>query len=276
MSDPRLRGALWAAALMAAGVLLLLFNLGLLAPYAPWPQVLLICAAVAGAVVLLATFTRHTAEWWRVIPAWTLLALGGIVALTLLPGMERFMAALVFLGLACSFAHIYLLDRGERWWAIIPGGFMLALGGVLALSAVVDQVDLLAAALFFGLGAVFFVLYWLDMRRRQWWALIPGSVLVIFGALILTPSQEQELPLLRWWPLALILLGVVVAVRSQRRRPVERMEVHAARRTPVAPPPGSKRGAAPAAAAPPAGARLGEYTQPAPGATVEVLPDIDE
>lgn len=51
---------------------------------------------------LLLTFTRHTGEWWRVIPAWTLLALGGIVALTLLPGTERLMAALVFLGLACE------------------------------------------------------------------------------------------------------------------------------------------------------------------------------
>ncbi len=272
MTDPRVRGALWATALVVSGVLLLLFNLGVLAPYAPWPQVVLICAAVAGAVVLFATFTRHAAEWWRLIPAWTLLALGGIVALTLLPGTERFMAALVFLGLACGFAHSYLLDRAERWWAIIPGGFMLALGGVLALSARVEQVDLLAAVLFFSLGAVFFLLYWLDQRRRQWWALIPGSVLVIFGALVLTPSQDSELPLLRWWPAVLILFGMVVAVRSQRRRPVERLELHAA--------PGTvsqrKRSAAPADPAPAPRPRLGDYTQPAPGATVEVLPDIED
>ncbi len=69
MTDPRVRGALWATALVVSGVLLLLFNLGVLAPYAPWPQVVLICAAVAGAVVLFATFTRHAAEWWRLIPA---------------------------------------------------------------------------------------------------------------------------------------------------------------------------------------------------------------
>ena len=272
MSDPRVRGALWAAALVVSGVLLLLFNLGVLAPYAPWPQVVLICAALAGAVVLFATFTRHVAEWWRLIPAWTLLALGGIVALTLLPGTERFMAALVFLGLACGFAHSYLLDRGERWWAIIPGGFMLALGGVLALSTRVEQVELLAAVLFFSLGATFFLLYWLDQRRRQWWALIPGSVLVIFGALVLTPSQESDLPLLRWWPVTLILIGLLVAFRSQRRRPVERLEMHAAPGTTTQ----RKRAGAPANAALPAQPRLGDYTQPAPGATVEVLPDIED
>ena len=182
------------------------------------------------------------------------------------------MAALVFLGLACGFAHSYLLDRAERWWAIIPGGFMLALGGVLALSARVEQVDLLAAVLFFSLGATFFLLYWLDQRRRQWWALIPGSVLVIFGALVLTPSQESDLPLLRWWPVTLILIGLLVAFRSQRRRPVERLEMHAAPGTTTQ----RKHAGAPANAALPAQPRLGDYTQPAPGATVEVLPDIED
>ena len=176
------------------------------------------------------------------------------------------------IGLACGFAHSYLLDRGERWWAIIPGGFMLALGGVLALSTRVEQVELLAAVLFFSLGATFFLLYWLDQRRRQWWALIPGSVLVIFGALVLTPSQESDLPLLRWWPVTLILIGLLVAFRSQRRRPVERLEMHAAPGTTTR----RKHAGAPASAALPAQPRLGDYTQPAPGATVEVLPDIED
>jgi hypothetical protein len=271
MADPRMRGGLWAAALIVSGILLLLFNLGVLAPYAPWPQVVLICAAVAGAVVLFATFTRHAAEWWRLIPAWTLLALGGIGALTLVPGSERLMAALVFLGLACGFAHSYLLDRAERWWAVIPGGFMLALGGVLALSAVIEEMDRLTAFLFFALGAVFFLVYWLDPRRRQWWALIPGSVLVVFGALVLTPGQENELPLLRWWPLLLIAAGALTAYRSLRRPRPERLELHAAPNTMT-----SRKQTGSPAASPASRPRLGDYTQPAPGATVEVLPDIEE
>lgn len=272
MADPRVRGVLWAGVLVASGILLLLFNLGVLTPYAPWPQVILVCAALAGAVVLFASFTRHAAEWWRLIPAWTLVALGGIVGLTLLPGTERLMAALVFLGLACGFGHIYLLDRGERWWAIIPGGFMLALGGVLALSAWVEQVELLAAALFVTLGAVFFLLYWLDRRRRQWWALIPGSVLVVFGALVLTPGAESDLPLLRWWPVLLILIGLLVAVRSRRRRPAERLELHAAPGT--SSPRGRKQPQPEAAAS--SRSRLGDYSQPAPGASVEVLPEDED
>lgn len=142
-----------------------------------WPQVVLICAALAGAVVLFATFTRHVAEWWRLIPAWTLLALGGIVALTLLPGTERFMAALVFLGLACGFAHSYLLDR---WRALVgnhPGGFMSALGGVLAAAPVPKRsisggsalfLSLLGAASFFTLlaGSAAAPMVGVDSRQR--------------------------------------------------------------------------------------------------------------
>jgi hypothetical protein len=96
-------------------------------------------------------------------------------------------------------------------------------------------------------------------------------VLVVFGALVLTPGQENELPLLRWWPLLLIAIGGLTAYRSLRRPPPERLELHAAPHTTAQ----RKRTDSPMES-PPARPRLGEYTQPAPGATVEVLPDIEE
>jgi hypothetical protein len=107
--------------------------------------------------------------------------------------------------------------------------------------------------------------------------LIPGGVLIIFGALVVTPGQESNLPLLRWWPMLLILLGVIVAWRSRRARPVERLELHAAPnaanpRKRTSPPADAATGAA----APSGRTRLGDYSQPAPGATVEVLPDLDD
>lgn len=194
MSDPRRRGLLWSLALIVGGVLLLLFNFGVLADFAPWPQVLLGAGGFAAAGYFFFGFMRNSRDWWRLIPAWTLAALTGMILLTLAPAVDpQLVAAVLFVGLAMAFVHVYLLDRSERWWALIPGGFLLVLGAVIALSGRIAQLDLLATVLFVGLGAVFFLLYWLDSQRRQWWAVVPGGVLVIFGVLALATSAPAPI-----------------------------------------------------------------------------------
>ena len=76
---------------------------------------------------------------------------------------------------------------------------------------------------------------------------------------------------MRWWPLLLVLVGIVVALRGGRRARPERLTVNAAR-----PPQRTPAKNAGALSATPSRSALGEYTQPAPGATVEVLPDQDD
>ena len=185
---------------------------------------------------------------------------------TVEPGL---LAAVLFVGLALGFAHVYLLDRRERWWAVIPGGFMLVLGLVLGLSSRIDRTETLAALLFGGLGLVFFVLYLVD-RRRQWWALFPGSVLVVSALLAATAGQEGGRPWLRWWPTLLIVAGIFLGWRAWRRPKPEKLAVQDVTRSQAL---ANKRKPAPAPAAKPA---LGDYNGPAPGATVEILPDTDD
>lgn len=272
MSDPRLRSIAWGVLLIGGGVLLLLFEFGVLAPYSPLVQFILAGAFVLAAIIFFGTFARTPADWWRVIPGWTLLGLAVVLVLSTLAVDQRWLGATVFFGLALAFAHVYVLDRGSRWWALIPGGFLLVLGLVIGVSAWVPSVNMLALLLFGGLGAVFFLLFLL--HRRQWWAVIPGGVLLVFAALIAAPEGSETSPLLRWWPLLLVLAGLIVAIRGGRRQRSERMEVNAARppkRTQQAT--GKNAGAVPASSS--RGA-LGEYTQPAPGATIEVLPDPDD
>jgi len=272
MSDPRLRAILWAIVLMSSGVMLLLFEFGFLTPYTPLLQYILAGLFVFAALLFFGAFARTPAEWWRVIPGWMLLALAVLLVLSTLAVDQRWLGAVVFGGLALAFGHVYLSDRIGRWWALIPGGFLFVLGLVIGLSAVLS-VEWLALLLFGGLGAVFFLIFLL--HRRQWWAVLPGGVLVVFAALAAVRSDDgQAAPILRWWPLLLIGAGLVTALRARRQPKPERLQVnHAPARKKVRP------GQKPAPTTVSGSARpatLGEYTHPAPGAAVEVLPELED
>ncbi len=263
MGDRRVNLWMWAATLLIAGVLLLLFNLQVLAAYEPTAQY-----GVAGVLAVLgagflASYAWRRDEWWRLMPGWTLLALATMVLLSVQVQLPRpLIAAVLFVGLGLAFVNIYLVKRADHWWAIIPGGFMIVLAAVISLSVRVARLETLGAALFVGMGLVFFLLYVLAGTRRHWWALIPGGVLMLFGLLIYTVDNTVQSALLRWWPAALIVLGLVVAYVALTREPARpgKLSVNVA----------------PKAAGPSGRGQLGEYTSPAPGASVEILSDPDE
>ena len=283
-SDNRINSLIWGVVLALAGIGLLLFNLDLFVRYEPYVQY--VASALLGVLALGFIGSYVTARfspaarrgagtsggldhWWRLIPAWTLFALAVMVFLTTLPALDqRVTAGVLFVGQAIAFAHIYLLDRAGRWWAIIPGGFMLMLGGTIALSSLNEDPEVLGTALFIGLGAVFFLLYLLGQRRQLWWALIPGSVLVLFGLFLFSANSGEQHLILRWWPLLLPLLGAWLIWRATRPLPKRKLSTNSApSQSPARNQPSESRDGP---------RRLGEYGGPAPGATVEVLPDPEE
>lgn len=262
-----------AAALVAAGLFMLLLNFGALSAYEPLAQYVAAAALAAGGIGFFIAFAAAPANWWRLIPGWMLLAIGVMVFLTTFPAVGGpVIAAVLFTGLAVAFAHIYLLNRIVNWWAIIPGGFLAVLGLVIVLSSAVTRLETLGAVLFVGLGLVFALVYLLGERRRQWWALMPAGVLGFFGVFVLTTGTDApSARLVRWWPLLVVLAGLAVGWAGLRRRTPQALQVNRAPSAPITP------AAATARPAPAAGrAALGEYTAPAPGATVEVLPPPDE
>lgn len=267
MNDRQVNLLMWAAALVVVGVALLLFNLGVLARYEPMAQYVVAgLLAVGGFSTLISYFWRRD-QWWRLMPGWTLLALAAMVLISLNVSLPRpFVAATLFVGLALAFAHIYLVKRADHWWAIIPSGFMLVLAGVIALTVTITRLETLGAILFAGMGAVFALLYLLAGKRRHWWALIPAGVLLFFGLLTYSVDNGVQNALLRWWPAGLIVLGAAVAFYSTlRRTPPEKLSVNTARPLPPS-----------SSVAPSTSGRLGDYSQPAPGASVEILPEPDE
>ncbi|MEZ4656612.1 MAG: hypothetical protein R2911_03500 [Caldilineaceae bacterium] len=273
MFDQRTSGLFWSVGLVASSIVLLLFNFDVLVAFEPMAQYLLAAVAALAGVIFFGAFASASEHWWRLIPGWTLLALASMIFLSTLPNLDpRLTAALLFVGLALAFVHIYLLDRNERWWAIIPGGFMLVLGLVIALSGLIGRIETLGALLFIGMGAVFFALYALGGRRRQWWALIPGSVLLIFGLFVFARDGAdggEQSAVMQWWPLILLLLGLIISMRT-RKQPAPRPQIVVN----TAPTRSRHRPAGKRDESAPIGA-LGEYSQPAPGASVEVLSDVD-
>jgi hypothetical protein len=252
----------WAIVLVFLGVALLFFNLGVLARYEPTAQYIVAgLLAVGGFSALVSYFWRRD-QWWRLMPGWTLLALAGMVLLSLDATLPRaYIAATLFMGLALAFANLYIVNRAEHWWAIIPGGFMLVLAGVIALTTIIVRIETLGAILFVGMSIVFALVYLLAGARRHWWALIPAGVLLLLGLLTYLVDNEAQTALLRWWPAALIVLGAGVALFATTRRTApEKLSVNVARPMSSVNRP----------------AQLGEYTQPAPGASVEILPDLDD
>lgn len=273
MSAYRLNSLLAALGFVTSGVVLLLFTLDALGSYQRLAQLILAVLLAGGGIgFFVAYFVTHT-NWWQLIPAWTLLSLSVMVYASLpaaTPGTRS--AALLFGGLALAFAHVYLLNRREYWWAIMPGGFMLVLSLVILLSELIQPLNVLGAILFIGMGLVFGLIYLLGDRYQQWWAVLPGIILLTFGLFLLLSTAAGPNQFARWWPLVLILAGLWVGWRGTNSAGREKLEVHTVTRRP--------RTAALSTNSPVAdpgnAGRLGDYTRPAPGASVEVLPDPDD
>ncbi|MFN8487288.1 MAG: hypothetical protein U0350_06820 [Caldilineaceae bacterium] len=267
MAGYRLNALPWSVGFIAGGILLLLFNLGVFARYEQLTQFILAVLLAGIGVAFLLVFLSSRQRWWPLIPGWTLLALAGMIYLSAASQVESQQTApILFLGLACAFAHIYLLDRAERWWAIIPGGFLLVLAVVIAVSNAITHLEILLI----GMGLVFFLLYLLDDRRRQWWALIPGFVLTGFGLFVFAATNQKYTALVRWWPLLLVLVGIGIGWQMMRRSPEPALTVNHAPRLSFR----NRRFANPAPrSAPKTGLLSTESTRPAPGASIEILPD---
>jgi hypothetical protein len=141
---------LWVVVLAAAGLGAYVLYLSdrsdkyvLLAAYVLWAIALLIALvtlnvlrgeAVAFFVLLvialpfLALWRNNRAEWWWLVPAYTLAAVAvmiGLIGLGLLD--DLLVPAYVMFAIAIPFFVVYLRNRAQWWW-LVPAGIMTAIG----------------------------------------------------------------------------------------------------------------------------------------------------
>lgn len=193
------------AALVLTGLLMLIERFGILPGLNSivWGLIF-----IAGGVYFLYRFIQNTRfAWWAAIPAFALLGIGTESVLSsFLPAWGGFFF-LSALGL--GFFAVYLSDR-SRWWAIIPGGVLISLASSAILSSAFGIWNGGSVALI-GFGLTFLLVALLASLQ---WAWIPGTILLVLGALTGTPLRGLDSLI---WPAALILGGLLLILQFARK-----------------------------------------------------------
>jgi hypothetical protein len=114
-------------------------------------------------------------------------ALFMLQTLGIVEGILPILWMLIFAASGAIFLYFYWINR-ESWWALIPGFTLLGLAGLLVMTEYGPKaVEDLAATLFLGsIGISFFVIY--GVNRENWWAIIPGGVLLSVAVMVLLES----------------------------------------------------------------------------------------
>jgi hypothetical protein len=123
-----------------------------------------------------------------------LLIVGGVLFLLDSLGIMAVEVVLwpLFIGIASLvFLVVFLTAPQSNWWAAIPGFVLLGLTGTIALDQLAPEVgETWGGALFLGgIALAFWVIYLVN--REQWWAVIPGGVLLTL-ALVAGLSEVLE------------------------------------------------------------------------------------
>jgi len=149
--------------------------------------------------------------WWALIPGGIMAAWGLGSTLGALGLADALVPLIGFLGSALPFLYIFSLDRKTNWWALIPGGIMAFIGLVATLDQVVGEAWT-ATFVLWAIALVFLAVFFAD--RRNGWALIPAGVMAVVGLGVSPLTRSLSVI----GPVALVLVGVFVVVRTLLRR----------------------------------------------------------
>jgi hypothetical protein len=116
----------------------------------------------------------------RAIAGLLLLAIGVLLLLQNLgvPSVLSSVLLAIFFGLAGVAFLALFLTSADNWWAAIPGFALLSLGTLIGMQSVDPRLgSQWGGSLFLGgIGLGFWAVY--AARRENWWAIIPGGVLL--------------------------------------------------------------------------------------------------
>ncbi len=86
--------------------------------------------------------------------------------------------AALFVAAGLTFGYTFLENR-ESWWATIPAMMLLSIGTLIGIDALFPRLgnQLGGGIILGGLALSFWIIY-VTTRYEQWWAIIPGGVLL--------------------------------------------------------------------------------------------------
>jgi hypothetical protein len=102
------------------------------------------------ALPFLGVYLRNRAQWWWLIPAYALIAVGGVVILGELASVsDNLITTYVMFAIAIPFFFVYLRNR-RQWWFLIPAGILSVIG--LAFLVAENAFAIIGAVVLIGLG----------------------------------------------------------------------------------------------------------------------------
>jgi len=164
----------------------------------------------AVAVPFIIVFLRDRRQWWALIPAYVMLVVAAIVFFAEGRGFPDYLVGtFVLFSIGLPFLAVFLRDRAHGW-ALIPAYVMFSIGLIIPLAELNLDGNYVAAYVMFAIALPFWVVYARD--RTQWWALIPGGIMVAIGGSLLLAEQLFRYLL----PAAIIAAGLWILVRQFR------------------------------------------------------------
>jgi hypothetical protein len=203
---------LWGLLILLLGIVALLFNFGVFVAYQQLIVYVLAGVLAGVGVVSIIVALSGSDRWMFFIPGFALSALGSVVYLSTLQSVPaRSLGALFLGGVAAGFFVIFLMNRQERWWALLQGCIIVVIA-LVAFGFGVLPDALLGAVLFGGLGLSFFLVWLLGgNRRRLSWAALMAAVLfaAAFALAGTPPVTGPNSIIVKLWPVLFIIAGTL-------------------------------------------------------------------
>jgi hypothetical protein len=180
-----------------------------------WSFIIAAFFATAG-IAFLVVLIANKRNWWAAIPGMTLLGLAVLIgSATLFPALDGTFAAALFMAfIAAGFWIIFFLNT-QNWWAVIPGGTLLSVAALIAVSSI-GEGTLGVGLMFTGMALTFGLVALLpNGGNRMRWPFIPGGILLIMGLSFLFAVGSWFRYLL---PGGLILVGIVLIALTVLRQ----------------------------------------------------------
>jgi hypothetical protein len=189
----------WGIVLVLAGVLFLAYNFN----WIPEFDLPVLTWVFAGISLLFFTsyFVSGWQNWGWLFPAFIF---AGLALTTFLIDQNvdgAILGAPIFVAVAIPFLVGFARNPRENWGLLIPAWVMIVLTAITALNDLINNGEVIGSIVLFSVGLPFLLVYLLN--RNNWWALIPGLILVALGLIVLlTTFTEGEIIA------AVVLLGI--------------------------------------------------------------------
>jgi hypothetical protein len=178
---------IWGLVLIVLGGLFLVESLGFIPDFSQafWAVTLgLAC------LFFVAVFVYGGAKHWGwLFPIFISGGLSLMIGLSFTDINETWIGALFMASVSAPFWTIYLLNRENHWWALIPG-WVTAVITLIILVSERWSGETIGALVMWSIALPFIAVY---LRNRQhWWALIPGFIMASIGVVVLLSNRGTE------------------------------------------------------------------------------------